>query len=123
MFRSKSDNAPQERLWCVVVLVMVWWRFGGCPSAVNVVGLSLWLCCGGCSVGLDEGKVDGENQQCEGYEVVPMERFAAEAGDREDGEDGERDDFLNDFQLNEREWPAVAYKSEAVGWHLARVFG
>lgn len=46
---------------------------------------------------LHKHEVDGGDEAEEGSEVVPVEAFALEADDGEEGEDDEGDDFLNDL--------------------------
>lgn len=53
--------------------------------------------------------------------MVPMEGLSAEEDDGEEGEDDERDDLLDDFELHEGEGAAVALEAEAVGGHLGAV--
>lgn len=49
--------------------------------------------------------------------VIPFQRFA-EIGEGEDGKNGERDDFLDDFQLRSGEF----VEAHAVGRHLKIIF-
>ena len=44
-----------------------------------------------------------------------MEALSLEEETNDDGEDGQGDDFLNDFQLNEGEGASVADETDAVG--------
>ena len=54
--------------------------------------------------------------------MVPVELFAAEETEGEDGEHDERDNLLYHFQLHERERSAVLHETHAVGRHLHHVF-
>ena len=69
-----------------------------------------------------EDEVDGDDQQAEGKEMVPVQGFAFEKQYGEDGENQQRDDFLHDFQLQQRELAAVADESVAVCGHHEQVF-
>ena len=73
--------------------------------------------------GGEEGEVDGGDEEEEGDEVVPADGFAFEDDGHDDGEDGECDCFLDDFQLHEGEGAAVAGVADAVGGHHEGVFG
>ena len=53
--------------------------------------------------------------------MVPMQVVALKHNVRDDGENGQRNTFLNDFQLHERERTAVVDEADAVGWHLAAI--
>ena len=48
-----------------------------------------------------EHEVDGEDEEDEGDDVVGSEGFGFEEEEGEGGEDGEGDDFLDDFELEE----------------------
>ena len=54
--------------------------------------------------------------------MVPMQVVALKHNVCDDGENGQRNTFLNDFQLNEGERTAVVDEAETVGWHLAAIF-
>ena len=54
--------------------------------------------------------------------VVPAESFRFEKQDREDGENGQRDDFLDDFELPEIERTAVFRIADPVCRNLKAVF-
>ena len=71
---------------------------------------------------LFEGKKDRKHNEDEGNEVVPSEGLGLEHGDHDDGEHGERDGFLDDFQLDEIERAAVDGRADAVGWNHKRIF-
>ena len=55
--------------------------------------------------------------------MVPLQRFAFEEDDGEEGEDDEGYNFLDDFELHQRECAAVAGEAYAVGGYLEAVFG
>ena len=55
--------------------------------------------------------------------MVPLQRFAFEKDDGEEGEDDKRYHFLDDFELHQRECAAVAREPYAVGRYLEAVFG
>ena len=67
-------------------------------------------------------EIDGANDEQEGQYVVPMQVVALKHNVRDDGENGQRNTFLNDFQLHERERTAVVDEAETVGGHLAAIF-
>lgn len=51
-----------------------------------------------------------------------MEGFALKQHRDHDGEDEQRNDFLNHLQLNECKRSAIIYEANAIGRHLAHVF-
>ena len=53
--------------------------------------------------------------------MVPMQMGALEHDVGNDAEDGQRDAFLDDFQLDEVERSSVLDESDAVGWHLTTI--
>ena len=53
--------------------------------------------------------------------MIPVELLSLEEEIGNDAEDDKRDDLLNDFQLHQREWPAIADKAYPVGWYLTAV--
>lgn len=71
---------------------------------------------------LHKDEIDGANDEQEGQNMVPMQVVALKHNVRDDGENGQRNTFLNDFQLHERERTAVVDEAEAVGGHLAAIF-
>ena len=71
---------------------------------------------------LHKDEIDGANDEQEGQNVVPMQVVALKHNVRDDGENGQRNTFLNDFQLHERERAAVVDEAETVGGHLAAIF-
>lgn len=54
--------------------------------------------------------------------MIEAQRLALEEENREDGEDSERDDLLNDFELDEAERAPIANIANAVGRDLAAIF-
>ena len=70
---------------------------------------------------LHKDEIDGANDEQEGQNVVPMQVVALKHNVRDDGENGQRNTFLNDFQLHERERTAVVDEAETVGRHLAAI--
>jgi len=70
-----------------------------------------------------EYEVDGQNQAEEGSKVVPVERLAVEEYDGEAREYHQRDDLLDDLELHQVKFTAIAHVTEAIGRHLARIFG
>ena len=54
--------------------------------------------------------------------MVPLERLALENEQDDDGEDRERDHFLDDFELHQGERAAVAVEADAVGRYGEAVF-
>ena len=53
--------------------------------------------------------------------MVPTESFGLEDGNHDDGEHGQRDGFLYDFQLDKVEWATVLHGTDAVGWNHKRI--
>ena len=53
--------------------------------------------------------------------MIPLQCLAFEEDDGEEGEDGDGDNLLNNFELHEGEGSAIAYKAYAVGWHLTGI--
>ena len=45
-----------------------------------------------------EGEEGGDGEECEGDEIIPRE-FLLQEGEREDDENGDRDDLLDDLEL------------------------
>ena len=66
----------------------------------------------------DYSKEDEE----ETYKMVPADRLAFENSGDNDSEDNQRDGFLNDFQLHQREWTAVDLRANAVSGNHESVF-
>ena len=54
--------------------------------------------------------------------MVPPQFGAFEAEKAKDGENRERNHLLQHFELNEREWAAIAIKPDAIGRHLKAIF-
>lgn len=69
-----------------------------------------------------ENEIDGQNQEHEGDGMVPAERFGFEKEQGEESENAERDDLLDDFELEEREWASVFPESDPVGRNQQNVF-
>lgn len=69
-----------------------------------------------------EYKVNGgyEEQECQG--MVPPEGFSFEGNGAEYDEHRQRDDFLDDLQLNQAERASVVAEADAVGGHLETIF-
>ena len=53
--------------------------------------------------------------------MIPMQMSALEHDVGNDAEDGQRDAFLNDLQLNEIERTAILYETYAIGWYLTTI--
>lgn len=66
-------------------------------------------------------KVDCQDQEAKGYEMVDRDGLGLEKQEGKDSEDAERNDLLNDLELHESEWSAVVDEANAVGWHLATI--
>ena len=49
--------------------------------------------------------------------MVPTEGLRLEHRDYDNGEHGQRNGFLDDFQLNKVEWTSVLHRADAVGWN------
>lgn len=69
-----------------------------------------------------EDKKNSQDQAGKACQVVPLESFGFEKQEGKDGEDGQRDDFLNDFKLHQGKRPAVQFIADAVGRHHQAVF-
>ncbi len=69
-----------------------------------------------------EHEVHGKDETDEGNEVIPMEALSLKEETCNEGEDNQRDSFLNDFQLYQREGTSIARKANAVGWYGKAVF-
>jgi len=62
-----------------------------------------------------EYEIHCQNQQTEAYDVVVGEGLVFEEYEHEDGEDGEREELLDDFELPEVEGAAIVDEPDAVG--------
>ena len=67
----------------------------------------------------DEVYCGNEADTC--YDVIPLD-LHVESDNRERQKDYQSDYLLQDLQLHQREWSAVALKTDAVGGHLQAVF-
>ncbi len=67
-------------------------------------------------------EIDRQDEKRKADEMVEAQGLALEEEDREDGEHRERDDLLNDFELDEAEGAAIANVANAIGWDLAAIF-
>ena len=67
-----------------------------------------------------EDKVDGENEEEEAYEVVPLQALVHEEH-HEEGEYRERHHLLDNLQMPEGEGSAMHLATDAVGRHLEAV--
>ena len=54
--------------------------------------------------------------------MIPVEMLSLEEDVGNDAEDDERDDFLYDLQLHQRERTAITHETNTVCWHLTAVF-
>ena len=70
---------------------------------------------------LFEGKKHGEDDEEEGKDMVPTESFGLENRDDDDGEHGQWNGFLYDFQLDKVEWATVLHGTDAVGRNHERI--
>ena len=70
---------------------------------------------------LFEREKHGEDDEEEGKDMVPTESFGLENRDDDDGEHGQRDGFLYDFQLDKVEWATVLHGTDAVGRNHERI--
>ena len=66
---------------------------------------------------LPENEIDRQDQQAESDEVVVGEGLVLEEEEHEYGEDGERQELLDDLELPEVEGAAVVDEPDAVGRH------
>ena len=69
-----------------------------------------------------EHQIDGSHKTHKSQEMVPMQCLTLKKQVGNDGEDNQGDAFLYHLELYERERPAVARETYAVGRHLAAVF-
>jgi len=67
-------------------------------------------------------KINRQHEEHEAHEVIPFQLFVFEKNQGKQREYQERDDFLNDFELHERERPAILPEADAVGWHHETIF-
>ena len=72
---------------------------------------------------LQEDEVYGGDKAEEGSKVVPLQGLSFEDQYSKDGEDGDGKHLLDNLQLHQGEWSAVALETDAVAVHLADVFG
>ena len=70
---------------------------------------------------LQEHEEHGSNETPEGHEVIPLQRLALEEDDGEEGEDGYRDNLLDNLELHQREGSSIAHKPDTVCRHLAGI--
>ncbi len=70
---------------------------------------------------LFESEKHGKDDENERNDVVPSEGFGLEDSDDDGCEHGERNGFLNDFQLDEVERAAVDGRADAVGRNHERI--
>ena len=68
-----------------------------------------------------EHEVNSQYQADKGGDMVPVESLALEDQNREQGEDGQGDNFLYHLELDEVEGAAVVHETYAVGGHLKRI--
>ena len=68
-----------------------------------------------------EYEINCEYQADECCEVVPMKLLPLEEHVGNDAENYQRDDFLYDFQLHQREWSSVIDKSDTICRHQEAV--
>ena len=71
---------------------------------------------------LQEGEEDGEDDAGEGCDVVPVDGLSLEDEQDDYREDGEGDNLLDDFELDEIERAAVLGVADAVGRDGEAVF-
>lgn len=69
-----------------------------------------------------EYQINGGNQKHKSKQVVPFESLSFERNRTEHHKHHKRDYFLNNFELNEREWTSVSLKSNTIGRHLKTIF-
>src|SRR5690554_6740629 len=74
------------------------------------------------SKSLLKDKVDCQYQKAESDQMVHFDRFVFEENHREDHEHHESDDFLKDFEFDQREGSTVFFKADSIGRHLKEVF-
>ena len=54
--------------------------------------------------------------------MVPLQRFVVENCRCDDGEDCQRNCFLDDLELHEAEWSAIDFAADGVGWYHEEIF-
>lgn len=64
---------------------------------------------------LHESEEYRQDDESEGHQVVPADGLALEDRGHDDGEDGQRDGFLYNLQLHQREGAAGNLRPDAVG--------
>lgn len=67
-------------------------------------------------------KIDGKEQTDKGRKMIPMQLLAAEENYCEHCKYYQRDSFLDNFELHQREGTSVTLKAHPVGRYLAGVF-
>lgn len=70
----------------------------------------------------NENEPDRSHQASKGGVMIPVESLALEEQDRESGKNGQGDDLLDNFELNEAESTAVVRESHSVGRNHKAVF-
>ena len=70
---------------------------------------------------LQKNEEHRSDEAAESYEVIPLQRLASETDDGEDGENSNRDYFLDNFQLHKRKSTAIAHEADTVGGHLTGI--
>ena len=70
---------------------------------------------------LQKNEEHRSDEAAEGYEVVPLQRFASEADNGEHREDSDGDNLLDDLELHECEGTAIAHEADTVGGHLTGI--
>ena len=69
-----------------------------------------------------ERKENSRNNQHESDDVVPLQRFVIEYRYRDNGKDGQRNCFLDNFQLHQAEGAAVDFAADGVGGNHEEIF-
>ena len=69
-----------------------------------------------------ENKIDRQNQKTKPNEMIEPKSLGLEENQRENHKYDQRNDFLNDFELNQRKRSAMLARADAIGWHLKAIF-
>ena len=69
-----------------------------------------------------ESKKHGKDNEDERDDMIPSEGLGFENGNHDDGEDSQRNSFLDDFQLDKIERASVLHGTDKVGGNHELVF-
>ena len=112
-----KDFLKNKQKWIVGLVIL------GLMFVAGGFGVASYLYGNRCYRGYEvKNKVNRSDKACKSCKVIPMKRFTAEHQGRQDCKHDQRNDFLDNFQLHERERAAIIDKTYAVRWHLTGIF-